>query len=136
MLAADRKAGAYYICNPNNPTGTITSQQDIEYLIANKPKGSVVIVDEAYIHFASNMTTARDLVLVGKDVLILRTFSKVYGMAGIRSGFVMTRPDLLEKLAQYGDDNLPIRLNGDRARGVDAAKVGDDAAGGIERKVR
>ena len=108
MLAADPKAGAYYICNPNNPSGTTTSHKDIEYLLANKPKDSVVIVDEAYIHFSEKVQSARDLVLAGKDVLILRTFSKVYGMAGIRSGFVMARPDLLEKLAQYGDDNLPI----------------------------
>lgn len=108
MLAADPHAGAYYICNPNNPTGTLTSHKDIEFLVANKPKGSVVIVDEAYIHFADQSQSARDLVLAGKDVLILRTFSKVYGMAGIRSGFVMARPDLLEKLTQHGDDNLPI----------------------------
>lgn len=108
MLAADSQAGAYYICNPNNPTGTLTTHKDIEFLVAHKPKGSVVIVDEAYIHFADKMESAKDLVLAGEDVLILRTFSKVYGMAGIRSGFVMARPDLLERLAQYGDDNLPI----------------------------
>jgi histidinol-phosphate/aromatic aminotransferase/cobyric acid decarboxylase-like protein len=108
MLSADRNAGAYYVCNPNNPTGTLTAHRDIEYLVANKPKGAVVIVDEAYIHFGDKSNSARDLVLAGKDVIILRTFSKVYGMAGIRSGFAMARPDLLEKLAQYGDDNLPI----------------------------
>ena len=107
-LAADPQAGAYYICNPNNPTGTTTPHKDIEFLIANKPKGSVVIVDEAYIHLADHLESAKALVLAGKDVLILRTFSKVYGMAGIRSGFVMGRPDLLARLAQYGDDNLPI----------------------------
>ena len=108
MLAADPNAGAYYICNPNNPTGTLTVHKDIEFLLAHKPRGSVVIVDEAYFHFADNMPSAKEFVTAGKDVLVLRTFSKVYGMAGIRSGFVMARPDLLEKLAQYGDDNLPI----------------------------
>jgi histidinol-phosphate aminotransferase len=108
MLAADPKAGAYYICNPNNPSGTTTTHKDIEFLVANKPKNSIVIVDEAYIHFADNQQSAKDLVLAGKDVLVLRTFSKVYGMAGIRSGFLMARPDLLEKISQYGDDLLPI----------------------------
>ncbi len=108
MLKADPQAGAFDICNPNNPSGTLTSHKDIEFLVAHKPKGSVVIVDEAYFHFVDRMQSAKDLVLAGQDVLVLRTFSKVYGMAGIRSGFVMARPDLLEKLQQYGDDNLPI----------------------------
>ncbi len=108
MLKAAPDAGAFYICNPNNPSGTLTSHQDIEFLLAHKPKGSVVIVDEAYFHFVENMQSAKHLVMANKDVLVLRTFSKVYGMAGIRSGFVMASPDLLEKLNQYGDDNLPI----------------------------
>ncbi len=108
MLAADPNAGAFYVCNPNNPSGTLTSYKEIEFLVANKPKGSIVIVDEAYIHLTDNQESARDLVLAGKDVIILRTFSKVYGMAGIRSGFIMARPDLVEKINQYGDGNLPI----------------------------
>jgi len=108
MLAADPHAGAYYICNPNNPTGTLTPHKDIDLLLANKPKGSVVIVDEAYFHFVDNLPSAKEFVMAGKDVLVLRTFSKVYGMAGIRSGFAMARPDLLERLYQYGDGNLPI----------------------------
>ena len=108
MLKNAPDGGAFYICNPNNPSGTLTHHKDIAFLLANKPKGSVVIVDEAYFHFVENMQSAKDFVMAGQDVLVLRTFSKVYGMAGIRSGFVMARPDLLEKLVQYGDDNLPI----------------------------
>ena len=108
MLNADPHAGAYYICNPNNPSGTTTPLSDIEHLVANKPKGSIVIVDEAYIHFREHMESARNLVLAGKDVVILRTFSKVYGMAGIRSGFVMARPDLLEAISSWADGTLPI----------------------------
>ena len=108
MLNADPHAGAYYICNPNNPSGTTTPLNDIEHLVANKPKGSIVIVDEAYIHFREHMESARNLVLAGKDVVILRTFSKVYGMAGIRSGFVMARPDLLEAISSWADGTLPI----------------------------
>jgi histidinol-phosphate aminotransferase len=108
MLNADPRAGAYYICNPNNPSGTTTPLKDIEYLVANKPKGSIVIVDEAYIHFRENMESARAMVEAGKDVVILRTFSKVYGMAGIRSGFAIARPDLLESIGPWADGTLPI----------------------------
>src|SRR5208337_448172 len=79
MLAAAPDAGLFYVCTPNNPTGTLTSHSDIEYLVANKPKDSVVMIDEAYIHF-SDAPSAMDLVKADKDVLVLRTFSKIYGM--------------------------------------------------------
>jgi histidinol-phosphate aminotransferase len=107
MLAADPNAGLFYICNPNNPTGSLTSREDIDYLLANKPKGSVLLLDEAYIHF-SNAKMGSDLVAADKDVVILRTFSKAYGMAGIRAGMAMGRPDLIEKMRPYGTGFLPI----------------------------
>ena len=107
MLAAAPDAGVFYICTPNNPTGTLTSHSDIEYLVANKPKSSIVLVDEAYIHFC-DAVSAIDLVQVGKDVIVLRTFSKLYGMAGLRCGFAIARPDLIERLHQYGGWN-PLR---------------------------
>jgi histidinol-phosphate aminotransferase len=107
MLAAGPDAGLFYVCNPNNPTGTLTSHSDIEYLVANKPKGSVVLVDEAYIHF-SDAESALDLVKADKDVIVLRTFSKIYGMAGLRCGFAVGRPDLLEKLDYFGGNFMPI----------------------------
>jgi histidinol-phosphate aminotransferase len=98
MLAAHPSPGAYYIVNPNNPTGTMTPKADIVWLIKNKPKGSVVIVDEAYHHF-SNDESVIDQVAADQDVIVLRTFSKIYGMAGIRAGFAVARPDLLAKFA-------------------------------------
>jgi histidinol-phosphate aminotransferase len=108
MVAAGSDAGLFYICTPNNPTGTLTSHSDIEYLIENKPKGSVVMVDEAYIHFAGAPSTL-DLVKAGKDVIVLRTFSKIYGMAGLRCGFAVARPDLLERIMTYGGWNfMPV----------------------------
>jgi histidinol-phosphate aminotransferase len=106
MIAADPNAGVFYICNPNNPTGTITSRADIEYALANKPKGSVLLIDEAYIHF-SNATPSLDLVKADKDLIVLRTFSKIYGMAGLRCGVAIGRPDLLAKLRVYGMNFLP-----------------------------
>ncbi len=107
MVGADRNAGILYICNPNNPTGTITSREDIEYALANKPKGSILLVDEAYIHF-SEAKPCLDLVAADKDVVVLRTFSKIYGMAGLRCGFAIGRPDLLAKLEPYGWNSMPI----------------------------
>ena len=108
MVKADPTAGVIYIVNPNNPTGTLTSRSDIEYVLANKPKGCVLLLDEAYLHFSTNGKPASDLVAADKDLIILRTFSKVYGMAGIRAGFAMGRPDLLEKLRPFGVGFLPI----------------------------
>ena len=105
MLAAAPDAGVFYVCSPNNPTGTLTSHSDIEYLVENKPKGSVVLVDEAYIHF-SDAVSVMDLVRAGKDVILLRTFSKLYGMAGLRCGAAFARTDLLEKLENYGGWNF------------------------------
>jgi histidinol-phosphate aminotransferase len=107
MVAADPKAGLFYICNPNNPSGTLTSREDIEWLLSNKPKGSILLLDEAYVHF-SKAPLGSDLVAKDKDVVILRTFSKAYGMAGIRAGMAIARPDLLEQLRPYGTGMLPI----------------------------
>lgn len=107
MLAAGGNAGLYYISNPNNPSGTLTSKSDIEWLVANKPKGSVVMVDEAYTHIAGAPFNT-DLVAADKDVIVLRTFSKIYGMAGLRAGAAIARPDLIEKLAGLSAGMLPI----------------------------
>jgi len=108
MLAAAPNAGLYYICNPNNPTGTLTSKADIDWLVANKPAGSIVMVDEAYIHISKNAVPVTDLVSADKDVVILRTFSKLYGMAGLRAGAAIARPDLLEKMKPYTAGAMPI----------------------------
>ena len=108
MVAASSNPGVIYICNPNNPTGTTTSRADIEYLVSNAPKGTIVMIDEAYIHL-SDATPCLDMVKDGKDVIVLRTFSKLYGMAGIRMGFAIGRPDLLTQIHRFGGGNsLPI----------------------------
>jgi histidinol-phosphate/aromatic aminotransferase/cobyric acid decarboxylase-like protein len=101
-MAAVSGAGLIYVCNPNNPTGSVTRKEDIEYIVTNKPKGCLVLIDEAYIHFSTTASPATDLVSSDKDVIVLRTFSKLYGMAGLRAGAALGRPDLLEKLKGYG----------------------------------
>jgi len=107
MVAADPNAGVIYICNPNNPTGTLTSRADIEWVLANKPKGPILLLDEAYIHF-SDAQHCTDLVAHDGDVIILRTFSKLFGMAGLRAGAAIARPDLLEKIRGQGSEMMPI----------------------------
>jgi histidinol-phosphate aminotransferase len=97
MIAAAPDAGMFYVCSPNNPTGTLTPHAEIEYLLENKPKGSIVVVDEAYIHFAGS-PSAVDLVKAEKDIIVLRTFSKLYGMAGLRCGAAIAKPELLGKI--------------------------------------
>jgi histidinol-phosphate aminotransferase len=109
MVKADPDAGAYYVCNPNNPTGTLTKLGDIEYLLANKKKDAVVVVDEAYIHFSQDAESAVSLVAADKDVIVLRTFSKIYGMAGLRAGMAIARPDLLARMRPFSAGGfLPV----------------------------
>ncbi len=108
MLAAASNPGVIYICNPNNPTGTCTPRKDIEYLVANAPKDTIVMIDEAYIHLCDEPRSV-DFVKEGKNVIVLRTFSKLYGMAGIRMGFAIGKPELLAKITPFGGQNsLPI----------------------------
>jgi histidinol-phosphate aminotransferase len=107
MLAAGGpNAGVFYLCNPNNPTGTLTPRAAIERLVEKRPAGSIVLIDEAYIHFADTKPCL-DLATTVKDVVVLRTFSKIYGMAGLRAGLAIARPNLLEKLRFYGSGFLP-----------------------------
>jgi histidinol-phosphate/aromatic aminotransferase/cobyric acid decarboxylase-like protein len=107
MAAASPDAGLIYVCNPNNPTGSLTPRSDIEWLLENKPKGSILLLDEAYIHIAG-APMCSDLVAKDKDIVILRTFSKIYGMAGLRAGAAIGRPDLLQKIASYSAGALPV----------------------------
>jgi histidinol-phosphate/aromatic aminotransferase/cobyric acid decarboxylase-like protein len=106
-MAAVPAAGLIYLCNPNNPTGTLTPAEDIEWLADNMPKGSILMIDEAYTHIAGAKFHS-DLVAKDKDVVILRTFSKIYGMAGLRAGAAIARPDLLDKISLYSSTMMPI----------------------------
>ncbi|WKL58740.1 aminotransferase class I/II-fold pyridoxal phosphate-dependent enzyme [Asticcacaulis sp. ZE23SCel15] len=110
MLAADPDAGLYYICNPNNPVGTLTPLADIEWLAANIKSDAILLIDEAYIDYTP---TQKSTALLAKhpNVVILRTFSKVYGMAGMRMGYTLARPDLIKPLMDWGSPSpymLPV----------------------------
>src|SRR5690606_40700594 len=85
MAAAEPGAGLVYVCNPNNPTGSVTARAELDWLLANKPAGSVLLVDEAYIEYTHERSML-DQVRADAEVVVLRTFSKIYGMAGLRLG--------------------------------------------------
>ncbi|WP_296264567.1 aminotransferase class I/II-fold pyridoxal phosphate-dependent enzyme [Pseudomonas sp. UBA6562] len=105
MLAADAAPGMLYLCNPNNPTGTLTPAAALERLIAKAPSDTVVVVDEAYIHF-SDAPSCLPLIARHPNLLVLRTFSKLYGMAGARVGLAIGQPALLERLEAFDGYNV------------------------------
>lgn len=97
LCAITPKTGVIYIANPNNPTGTAFGTAELEKFIARVPEGVLVVLDEAYVHFAPSLDRRKseEIYRRRKNVLILRTFSKVYGLAGLRIGFAFGRPELL-----------------------------------------
>lgn len=109
MLAADPNAGLYYICSPNNPTGTLTPIEDIMWLADNKPKDAILLVDEAYIHFADAPNAAK-LAGTRDDVIVMRTFSKLFGMAGMRLGLTLASPALHNKMMRYDGQQVTNML--------------------------
>jgi histidinol-phosphate aminotransferase len=99
--AVSPRTRAVYICNPNNPTGTAISAASIRAFVGSMPDSVTTIVDEAYLDFADSegVQTVTDLVTAGKRVVVLRTFSKIHGMAGVRCGYAIARPDMAEEIA-------------------------------------
>ncbi len=95
--------GLVYVCNPNNPTGTIVPADRLRDFCLNASRRAVVFVDEAYYelvepeHRASMIELSRD----GHPVIVSRTFSKVYGLAGLRIGYAITRPDIVERMRPF-----------------------------------
>jgi histidinol-phosphate aminotransferase len=108
---ADKAGGGLiYIVNPNNPTSTITTSDDMAWLVANLPKNTNLLVDEAYLHYATSpeASTSFRFVKEGKNVIVARTFSKIYGMAGLRVGYIAGRPDLIKRMEPYRNNVISI----------------------------
>ncbi|HEY6927082.1 MAG TPA: histidinol-phosphate transaminase [Steroidobacteraceae bacterium] len=99
--AVSERTRAVYVCNPNNPTGTALPAAAIRAFVESLPGNVTTIVDEAYMDFAEGpgLGSVVELVGKGKRVVILRTFSKIHGMAGVRVGYGIARPDLASELA-------------------------------------
>ena len=102
--------GLIYLCNPNNPTSSLTPSGEIDWLVSNLPPNTVLLVDEAYIHFAepAKIESAVRYVRENKDVVVTRTFSKIYGMAGIRAGFGCARPELIRAMTPFRTNVIPV----------------------------
>jgi len=102
--------GLIYLCNPNNPTASLTPTNDIDWLVANLPPHTVLLVDEAYIHFVDPgaIESAIKHVRARKDVIVARTFSKIYGMAGARAGFACAKSELINPLSRFMDNVIPV----------------------------
>ena len=108
--ASKAGGGLIYICNPNNPTSSITPTSDIDWLATNLPPHTVLLVDEAYIHFAqpNEIESAMKHVRESRNVIVTRTFSKIYGMAGARAGFGCAREDLVKAMNPFMDKVIPV----------------------------
>jgi histidinol-phosphate aminotransferase len=103
MLAqVDSATGLVYICNPNNPTGTLTPRKNLESFIGKLPAKVLILIDEAYHHFVSSTSAYRsflDYPLDDPRVIVARTFSKIYGLAGLRVGYSVSSKEVASRLS-------------------------------------
>ncbi|MBI3995592.1 MAG: histidinol-phosphate transaminase [Nitrospirae bacterium] len=99
-----------FICNPNNPTGTMITRRELDRLLSRLPQNVLVIMDEAYAEFADDPEFPNTIEEVKRaaPVLVLRTFSKMYGLAGLRIGYGLSRPDVIEAMNRV---RLPFNTN-------------------------
>ena len=99
-----------FVCNPNNPTGTMITRADVERLLDRLPSRAIAVFDEAYCEYVENpdYPDSLDYVRQGANVVVLRTFSKVYALAGLRVGYGIARPEIIRYLNQVRD---PFNVN-------------------------
>ncbi len=95
-----------FICNPNNPTGTLVDWNKVKSFCEEVSKKVPVYSDEAYLEFLepSQQISMVELVKKDRNVIVSRTFSKIYGLAGLRIGYLVAKPELINKVAKYGGD--------------------------------
>lgn len=96
-----------YLCNPNNPTATITSSAAIDAWVADAPEHIFFLADEAYIEYVEDDRMWSSLPWIGRkrNVLVVRTFSKIYGLAGLRIGYGIAHPDTAARLSDFASRN-------------------------------
>ena len=102
-MSGAAKDGLIYICNPNNPTASITPKSELREFIAKTPRETMILVDEAYFHYADSPDYESMIPLV-KDhpnLIVARTFSKIYGMAGLRCGYCVAQPETIKRMRPY-----------------------------------
>ncbi len=128
MLAACQSgAGLVYICNPNNPTASLTPRSDLETFLKKLPAGVVVLMDEAYHHFVDSpeYTSFLDRPVESEQMLVSRTFSKVYGLAGARLGYSVAPFKVTEAMRPHRlfDSGNQMVLHGAMAALEDSAAM-------------
>ena len=121
--AITRKTRLIFIPNPNNPTGTLISQRAIDSFMSRVSEKIVVVFDEAYFEFLDDPPDTLQYVREGRNVVVLRTFSKIHGLAGLRIGYAVARPDVIEVLHKA---RQPFNVNSIAQAGALAA-LDDDA---------
>jgi len=110
MLAAiTPRTKEIFIANPNNPTGTLVSQAEIDRFMARVPERVIVVFDEAYYEFLPEPPDTLKYVREGRNVVVLRTFSKIQGLASLRVGYGLARPEIIDVL---GKTRQPFNSNG------------------------
>ena len=111
-----RDAGFVYLCTPNNPTGIVVTQQEVRELVDGVPDDVPVLIDEAYHHYVTHpqYATSVPYVLEGRNVIIARTFSKVYGLAGMRLGYGIAPKALIDRMRPHttGSINALVKWAG------------------------
>jgi histidinol-phosphate aminotransferase len=109
------KTKIIFLCNPNNPTGTIFYKDEVEDFLNKVPKNILIIFDEAYFEYAndSRYPNGIDYFKNSKNVIVLRTFSKIYGLAGLRIGYGIASGEIIqviEKVREPFNVNMPAQL--------------------------
>lgn len=102
-MRAAASEGLIYICNPNNPTASITPKNELREFIEQVPGSTMILVDEAYFHYADSPDYESVIPMI-KDhpnLIVARTFSKIYGMAGLRCGYCVARPETIQRLRPH-----------------------------------
>ena len=114
LEAVDSQTRLLYLVNPNNPTGAWLDYQQLKYIADSLPPAVLFLIDEAYIHFLGNVQkNGIDLIKEGyKNVLVTRTFSKVYGLAGLRVGYGVSHAEVIKRLQEFTIDFLSINTSG------------------------
>jgi len=123
MLAAvNEKTKLFFLCTPNNPTGHIASQGELDRIVGELPEDVVLVLDEAYYELAALSEDYPkndiDITLRRPNTLVLRSFSKTYGLAGVRFGYIITSPEIAGKLSLVGPSFKLNRLAIAAARGA------------------
>jgi histidinol-phosphate aminotransferase len=123
--ANHRDVGFVYLCSPNNPTGIVVSKQDVRQLLDGVPEDVPVLIDEAYHHYVDtpDYESAIPYAMEGRPVIVARTFSKIYGLAGMRLGYAVASKPLIDRMRPHctGSINALVKWAGVTALGDTAA---------------